>query len=200
MKENIQDKDLGYREITKALKNINGSYVKVGLQGQTGQKTYGGKFDRVTVVDLGIIHEFGATINRNLKTVSLMQGLKAFYSGKIRTGQITIPERSFLRSTFDKMFNDWREMNKQLFWNIFSKFYSSSYTKGIDKALDVMGQTIQRDIKNMITRGIPPPNAASTLKAKMRKGRWNKKSLGVPKPLIDTGQMLNSITYEKVRK
>ena len=179
MKQNIDDKDLGYREITRALKSINGSYVKVGLQGQTGQKTYGQKFDRVTVVDLGVIHEFGASIPKR---------------------NITIPERSFLRSTFDKMFDTWREMNKTLFMKIFTKSFSSSYSKGIDKALDVMGQTIQRDVKNTITKGIPPPNADSTLKAKMRKGRWNKKSLGVPKPLIDTGQMLNSITYEKVVK
>ena len=198
--QKVTDKDFGYNEITRALKQINGSYVKVGLQGETGQKTYNTKFDKVTVVDLGIIHEFGATIHRKLKTISLRAGLKDFYSGKIRKGTIVIPERSFLRSTFDKMFDSWREMNKQLFWNIFTKFYSSSYIKGVSKAMDVMGQRIQRDVKDTITRGVPPPNASSTLKAKMRKGKWNRKSLGVPKPLIDTGQMMNSITYEKVMK
>ncbi|MCP4481413.1 MAG: hypothetical protein GY817_01105 [bacterium] len=190
---NIIDKDLGYSKIVRSLKDIEGSHVKVGLQGAKGQKTYGEKFNNMTVVDIGTIHEFGANIHKQLKPISLKAGLKAYNSNKMRTGLIKIPARSFLGTTYDKKHKEWIEMNKKLFWNIITARYSKSFISGISKALGIMGQTIVKDIRKTIRAGIEPPNKESTLRAKMKKGKGKK----TPKPLIDTGRMINSISYKK---
>lgn len=196
MKARIIDKDLGMKGIVRSLKKVDGSYVKVGLQGNTGQKTYGEKWNRVTVVDVAVIHEFGATVHRKLKTIGLLEGLRAYYRNRIRKGSFSIPERSFLRSTYDEKYNEWRIKTNQIFFDLITKRFSASYTAGVSKALGVIGAFIKTDIKNKIRRGIPPPNAPSTLAKKMKKGTGG----GQPVPLIDTGRMINSITFEKVIK
>lgn len=167
MKQEIIDIDLGMKNIVRSFKKVDGSYVKVGLQGETGQKTYGEKWNPVTVVDIGVIHEFG-TVN--------------------------IPERSFLRNTFDENYLKWRKFTTQVFSEMITKQFAKTYTVGISKALGFLGQRIQNDIKNRIRQGIPPPNAPSTLARKLKKGK------GLPVPLIDTGRMINSIIYVKVIK
>lgn len=68
--------------------------------------------------------------------------------------------------------------------------------------------TLARDaIKRKINEGIPPPLAESTLKARARRGRKGavkelaRRAKGLPadivyaKPLIDTGQLRNAISY-----
>lgn len=80
----------------------------------------------------------------------------------------------------------------------------TAITIGLERA----GLTASAEIKKAITDGIPPPLADSTLKARARKYKYRKAeraelaarasgeqpSLSV-KPLVDTGQLRNSITY-----
>lgn len=54
----------------------------------------------------------------------------------------------------------------------------------LDKVLSLIGQQMAADMKKRIKDGIAPPNAESTVR--------RKKST---KPLVDTGQLLTSITY-----
>jgi len=177
MKTQIIDKDLGMENIVRSFKHVHGSYVKVGLQGQTGQKTYGTKWDTVTVVDLGVIHEFGATVRKE-------------------TYSITIPERSFLRNTFDENFLKWRKYTTEVFFDMLTRYFASNYMTALSKALDLIGFRLVSDIKMRIRQGIPPPNAPSVYARKLAKG----KGVGTPVPLIDTGRMMNSITHVKVIK
>lgn len=59
----------------------------------------------------------------------------------------------------------------------------------LDKVLSLIGQQMAADMKARIKEGISPPNAESTIK--------KKKST---KPLVDTGQLLTSITYSVARR
>jgi hypothetical protein len=52
---------------------------------------------------------------------------------------------------------------------------------------------MQNDIKKFIRSGVNPPNKASTLKNKLKRTRKGSKK--TTKPLIDTGQLINSIHW-----
>jgi hypothetical protein len=104
----------------------------------------------LTNAQLAVIHEFG-------------------------TGHI--PERSFLRRTFD--------MKKQEWFKVLVKLMKSKTAKSGD-VLALMGERMKSDIKRQITTGagIPPPNAPATIAAK-----------GSSRPLVDTGRLVGSIDY-----
>lgn len=84
-----------------------------------------------------------------------------------------IPQRSFLRSTL----NDKQRSYKALFKKLSKKIIDGSITK--DEALKMLGLTLQNDVTSRITGGIDPP-------LKHREGT----------PLMDTGHLRQSITYE----
>jgi len=58
-----------------------------------------------------------------------------------------------------------------------------------DKALHGAGIVTQNAVRAKINEGVPPPLAPSTLAARRRRGPTG------TKPLIDTGQLRNAITY-----
>jgi hypothetical protein len=98
-----------------------------------------------------------------------------------------IPERSWLRSTTD-------EEQKNI-----AKMMSILYPKVIagkmplKTALGQIGEYLAGKMKNKIRNKIPPENAPSTVARKK-----NKRHNDVP--LIDTGQMVQSITHIEVIK
>lgn len=63
-----------------------------------------------------------------------------------------------------------------------------------DRQLHVAGLIAQSSIRNTINEGIAPALQDSTIAARKRRGRTG------TKPLIDTGQLRNSITYVVRRK
>ncbi len=91
-----------------------------------------------------------------------------------------IPERSFIRATMDENKGYFTEVTKRMLVEIM-------FGGEIRKALGFIGQTIASEIKKRITKGIPPPNKPSTIRAK-----------GSSKPLIDTGRLRSSIAHEVV--
>ena len=88
------------------------------------------------------------------------------------------PERSFLRSTMTENASSYVELANKIKDEIFSAKMTS------EKGLAIIGMKIVSDVKKNIRAGIKPDLAQSTINAK-----------GSSTPLIDTGQMLNSITY-----
>lgn len=58
-----------------------------------------------------------------------------------------------------------------------------------DRAMGAAGLIAQNAVRGRINSGIDPPLAPSTLRARRARGRTGEK------PLIDTGQLRNSITY-----
>lgn len=59
----------------------------------------------------------------------------------------------------------------------------------VERGLEAAGLVAQVSAKKFITEGIPPPLKEGTLAARRARGRTG------TTPLIDTGQLLNSITY-----
>lgn len=97
-------------------------------------------------------------------------------------GTSTIPARSFMRSTFDE-----------------NGYYAPFTTKVLKSvvagrtsaanALQIVGLKIQSDVQKKIVALKSPPNAPATI---AKKGSSN--------PLIDTGRLRQSITYEVDKK
>ena len=80
------------------------------------------------------------------------------------------------------------------------------------RLLNLIGMKMAADMKGYITQGagVPPPNAPATLARKLRKGSWKRKPMpalddfgrlkdpgaaGTPRPLVDTGRMVGSLTW-----
>lgn len=136
---------------------------------------------RITLAELAAIHEFGATIERGHATGprTPMQNARGTNTGS----KIRIPARSFIRSTFYV-----RRANALT--TICGKLAKQVVTDGMDvkRALGILGAWAVGEVRSTFTEiDIPPPLAQSTIDAK-----------GSSKPLIDTGQLKNSITWELV--
>lgn len=102
------------------------------------------------------------------------------YGAEIETdkGTIVIPARSMLRATFEE---NRAENVKKL------RTLALATLEGridVEKALTVFGVDVRGQVVKRINLGIPPPNAESTIARK-----------GSSKPLVDSGQMKESVTY-----
>lgn len=96
-------------------------------------------------------------------------------------GTDKIPERPFMRISARKM----RPQLVKLAHRTFERVLAG--TLSVDNAMDVIGAFGVKEIRATITRGVPPPNSPITI---IRKGSST--------PLVDTGQLRQSITYKKV--
>lgn len=94
-------------------------------------------------------------------------------------GTNNMAERSFVRSSFDQNRKKYEELNKKLL----VKIYSGKMT--VEKALDILGFTIENDIKAFIKDGEVNPDSQRAID----EGGTT---------LWDTGQLINSITFIKV--
>lgn len=99
---------------------------------------------------------------------------------------VGVPERSFLRSTFDLKVNEYR---KNVVRGMAREVYEAARTKrtltaGTSITLKRLALKMEGDIKRRIgARQIPPPNAPSTIARK-----------GSSTPLVDSGQLRRTIT------
>lgn len=92
---------------------------------------------------------------------------------------IVIPERSFLRATVDQY--EQAILRRQV-------LLQQGYVLGkfeLKASMELLGQYVVGLIKQRIANGIAPPNSPYTIAKK-----------GSSKPLIDTGQLRNAITYK----
>lgn len=98
-----------------------------------------------------------------------------------------IPERSFVRSAFTRNRQEYSATLKKLA----AALIEGKGVQTAEKILGLVGAKMAADMKAAITKGIAPPNAPAVYARKLAKGSAN----GTPKPLVDTGQLLNSITW-----
>lgn len=139
----IKEKDLGLRQLMDLAKQLKegGAHVKVGvLDDGKGGEDHGG----LTTAQLAAVHEFGSADGH-------------------------IPERSFIRSTFDKNKKTYTENLRKLLVAVVNGQIS------VSRMFNVMGAVISTDIKKHVTTGapIPPPNAPSTVWNKTKRQREN---------------------------
>ncbi|TKI65564.1 hypothetical protein FC756_16060 [Lysinibacillus mangiferihumi] len=123
-----------------------------------------GIFGSDEYVMIASVHEFGATIRRG-------------------EGTITIPERSFLRTTFDEKNEEWVNFFKSQLKQVLR------FQMDVQTLFNRLGARMVVDIQKKITNLDAPPNAPSTI---------NKKKSS--NPLIDTGGLRMRVTYKVVRK
>ena len=90
-------------------------------------------------------------------------------------GTVRVPERSFIRATLDNQ----RTQIEARVRDITRQLISNRRRLRPQAALSILGLDLQRRIQETIRRGIPPPLVS-------RDGT----------PLIDTGQLIQSITFK----
>jgi len=182
IKSKIKTKEIdhGFKRILKELKKLEYKpLVKIGFPVESSKTDdEHGDDGFVTVLDLAIWREFG-TIN--------------------------MPERSFLRASFDKNKPKYLKLNKKLLGDIYAG------KKTVENSLDILGETILNDIKKfLINDEVKPPtlkkektSSAVTSFANQLENVARAQGLDAgesKKTLIDTAQMLNSLTFKRVMK
>ena len=193
----IIDDDKIWEQLKAKLEDSYGSFAKAGVIGDKATEPEAGA--EFNVVDLAVVHEFGATINHPGNNYVIVKGLARSVPagtpgirGKTPPHKIEIPERSFIRSTFDQLRAEYEDRMRDFAGWI----YDGKITA--ERALGLMGQLFAKDVRQQIRSSIKPELAASTLRRKLKKTRPG--STGSPVSLIDTGQLLNSISYAVVLK
>ncbi|MEY4548250.1 MAG: hypothetical protein RL685_4445 [Pseudomonadota bacterium] len=125
--------------------------------------------DSLTVAEVATFHEFGV----GPFTVTTGFDADGAATGYEHPG---IPQRSFIRAWFD-------ESQELIVATLQSQLALVVAGKlSAEQAAERIGLVFEGSVKQRISRGIPPPNARSTIERK-----------GSSKPLIDTGQLRNAI-------
>jgi len=115
------------------------------------------------------------------------QGDKKEASGKARIvdvavfnefGTENIPSRSFMRTAFDRV----QSQLDRLITNLYRRLLLGEI--GTAKSLKIIGEYMKSEVQKQIDMTLEPSNSPSTIKQK-----------GSSHPLIDTGQMKQSITH-----
>lgn len=148
------DKDLGYSRILGDLENIKGSFVTVGVH--ANEPPYMNGKEPVEVALVALVNEFGS-----------------------RDGHV--PERSFLRETFDTHYAEWKQETRDLLWEVIKGRITP------EKALARLGIKMSIQVQNTITQKSIPRNADSTVRRKPDVGN---------NPLINTRKLHRSIAFQ----
>lgn len=164
MAANVRDRDLGWKRIKNELEKLSKKpEIKIGLLSDTSREkketiVNDKKIisEEITVLEVAIHNEYGAP-------------------------KANIPERSFIRSTYDQKNKDWFKLIEKMI----DRVYTGKST--VEDGMNIVGLRAEADIKLKLKNGDSAwqPNAPSTIKQK-----------GSTKPLINTTQMLNSIAFE----
>lgn len=169
----LRDNNLtGLDGLIKSLKGLSEKNVYVGVPSSSNASAG----DGMNMATLLKIHEFGARIQVTEK----MRGYLA-YSGlflKKTTGFIVIPERSVLRSTFSENASAYVELLKD---NIPRAIATGRTAEDV---LNLLGNKVSNDVKLKFGYGLKP-NHPFTVQRK-----------GSSAPLVDSGELRNSITWE----
>ena len=112
--------------------------------------------------------------------VGVIDPTVAGYATYNEFGTKDIPQRSFLRSTYDEQIGKWERQLENGIKGILKMGTDSS------RVWDLLGERAKADVENKLRSNISPQNAPSTIKAK-GSGKTT---------LFNTGALLRAITYE----
>jgi hypothetical protein len=146
----VKTKDTGFNNYKDAFKELDSKKVAVGLFADVGDE----------VLTKGVVNEFGTT-----------------QAGK--NHNITIPERSFIRSTYNK---NYKKVGRR-FGQIAKSISNGNYK--VKSKLKLIGLEQEAAIKKAMVDLRTPANAESTIRKK-----------GSSNPLIDTGETRSKISSE----
>lgn len=185
-KVKVKDTDKGWRRIKREIaKARRKPHVQVGIFGAAALADHGGKRN----IEIAAVHEFGASIDHPGGTAYFVDadGEAHFVSNAAATDnmprtkphKINVPERSFLRSTFDAKARVIARMARELQARVLEGKLDTR------KALEQLGLYVKGQVQSRISRGVPPPLRPSTVRRK-----------GSSTPLIATGQLRASIDHK----
>lgn len=159
----IIDRDRGFRRIVATFnKQKRGSGVVVGIFEGAKNPDSDTPF---SVAQYGGVHEFGEP-------------------------SVNIPQRSFMRSTFDEQKRKYVTRVAKLQGKVIDGKI------GIRQMLNKLGILVQGDIKKKLTRGPFIPLSPATIESRKFRAEAAGGSKFSTKPLIDTGTLRNSIIFE----
>ena len=167
-------------EVLKRLEELDSMYVKVGITSKSGsKKVKSGKKKEMTMYELAKVHEFG----KDIKVTNKMRVFFLHNFGTwIKKDVIKIPERSFIRTSFDENKDEIQATGEDLMNMVIDGSLE------VKKFYEMLGETSVNAIKKFIIEGIDPSITQFTIDNK------NGKST----PLIKTSGLLHSIDYEIV--
>lgn len=165
-------------DVTADIKLLVGVELLVGFPAETsGRDESGEEQGPITNAALGYIHETGMP-------------------------EQNIPARPFLAPAIEEN----KEMIEKRLAGIAKKVLAGD-KNAVEVGYQSLGLKMQAAIRNKINEGIPPPLAASTLRARAARGRKGaqeeldaRRQGEAPgtvnaKPLVDSGQMRNAVNY-----
>ena len=167
--------DHGWNKLVAEIKKLDGSRTHVGWFGRGGDPS-------TDVAARAIVNEHGATIRVTKKMRGFLAGALGIYLKK-STRVIRIPARPFMAKTI------------ALFKRKLSERMAIEYNnllngkQGAKKTLSRLGEYWVGRIKFTILRVKFKSNHPATIKKK-----------GSSRPLVDTGQMINSTDHREVMK
>lgn len=153
----IEDLDRGYDGLVEMFTDIRETGVEVGLFEEDG--VHPNSPEGLTIADIGAINEFGTEDSGG-----------------------NVPERSFLRSTYDEQGERFADDAARVAVAVIDRRLT------IDQGLQVIGATQATAVKKTINDFTDPPNAPETI---ARKGKDD--------PLVDTRVMRDHVKFKKVR-
>ncbi|CRY71473.1 hypothetical protein [Yersinia pseudotuberculosis] len=104
------------------------------------------------------------------------------------TEDLTIPPRSFMRTTQDEKKIEWDSNMKKGFTAVIKGTRTSA------QVMEALGLMAAGDVRKKITQIFTPPLAISTIKARARKAGPSARAISI-KPLNDSGLMLATLTH-----
>jgi hypothetical protein len=162
----IVEKDTGYAKLKEALLQLTGGFVKVGFPEGKAPGSPG---------DPGKARKKGKPKKPwdNMSEVARIAAWNEF-----GVPAKNIPSRPYFRNAIDGSREELKEFKKDIFEQV---------TQGKinpHQAFELIGLWMQNKIRESILKGSWKPNAERT-----------KREKGSSKPLIDSGQMINSLTF-----
>ena len=143
----------------------------------TSKKMLNVGFLQKEISKIAIINEYGAKVPVTDKTRALFN--KYGFHLKDSTKFINIPPRPFMQRTATENENKWAKLVDKLI---------VKYQYDVDKVLHVFGEIVESAIREMIEDGEFQANHPLTIKIKD----------GAGKPLVHTGKMSKSVSYEVI--
>lgn len=165
---------LSWAKLQRELKAMRKAYVKAGVLGTASRPAAKSKSQ-----GKGPPAKGGHPAAKPAPTNAQLASIHEYGLG-------TVPARPFIGPPFRKA--------RAKYLARLVKAYKAALKSGkpalVERELGVIGQLMAADIKNYVTQGpgVPPPNSASTVARK-----------GSSRPLVDTGGMVNAVTYQVVK-
>jgi hypothetical protein len=184
-------------ELARRARMLKGAVAKVGFP---YGKTYP---DGTPVAYVAAIQEFGADVPehevhaKNAQALAIpVTGGGTVFRKSASIPAMTIPSRSFMRSTRTEKLKEWAGLMAEGAKAVMERRIS------LYDMLDAVGQTAAMDVVQTIANRVSPPLAQSTVESRIRRAqranpRFGKKSMPVTisQPLNDSGTLIAHISY-----